>query len=526
MLLDMSAKSRILAHPKIPTGPGLIIGTQFQSKGTSSEEILTNVVYIFLLLTFGGITLACISFGLREYLLSIKNINSGTSARIKEDEWDLQESGNKSIPSPEPVPLTNSAATKNATTATSSKSGNLVHYPLTQIVSLTVDEVNNLKSGYLKNCGDGIFTHITAENSGESSGDIIGKLRVVKENNSPDFSNISLLSGRANRQSYRTRYEFSEFFEIRKKVHKVGNILPVLIIERLDDINHFVNLCGSFVLNRKERTATRIIYIMKILTLSRKPGSSYISTVGKFNHYFISKSYMNDFNEKGSIYLQSLLISSVIQFLVDQWNYKLDIVKIKTEFDKWNSIPHFANKIENFDLICRFITSVCNLKPIKVRSKFEIKLVTLLRKTIFKIDCEDYDNIVFKQISYTIDKLQSKRLKLEFYDAVIGLVKSHYDCCIGHDVMENQELKAIFQNGLFNKQDTKLKARSRELGKILVSHNKLVQKWFDEVNDGDVYASVIAKQITGEVKNIPENKVSTHTYRARPITPGAWRLEN
>lgn len=534
---------------KIPMGLEFRIGNvgpQTTAVNKGDEDLLANMVFIFLILVLSGIALSCISFGLREYYISLKHLEFlESNIRIKEDEWDLQDFNlSKTIGGGDGREKGKSSNLDSGNAADDEYDVEVVQIPQTRVISLNFGEVNELKSGNLPKSSNfcenaKIYNYEDPTDDEDINNEIFGKLRIVEDEViSPGFSDASLnkiarkIDGKE--QIHKIRYCFFDLLAIRKQLRsgsRDDRFLPVTTFNSLREINEFMDHCSQILFNQYESSTTKLINLVKIISLCKNFGVLFLPKVCACIESFISNMTLLEIHEKCSKNLQFLIVDLVDKFLIDQWSFqKSDKMKkrlLRDQFQMWNlSDPCFVDKVELFQLICKFITEVCGLRHLRLRSKVEIRLISLLRKTAFEIECQQYDSFL-PVVSHTIHKLQSKKLKLELYYVINNLIDEHYQCCIADNITSNYNLKAIFQHGLFIKHDSNIRKCAQEMGRLLYSNSKnhLISKWIEEVKNGEVYVSAIGASNISDLLNGSDKSKPQSQINVRHVTPGAWRID-
>ncbi|KAK6203422.1 uncharacterized protein RJT21DRAFT_139164 [Scheffersomyces amazonensis] len=587
-----------IKNDDIPFGADLSLGEDFSIQGMtvnnmalardySEEELVSNAVYIFLLLVFSTVVLGALLFGIREYYLSIRyKPNSATSDKVRKSNWnnaivsskiakdqkdhkDQEFSSHSQYQMKKVTDKISNDEEWNEISINEERSriSSGIVSQLSENQQLPVSEYSQYKENPVtvtNSTEGGLLTNDSLDVQ------VVKTIKVFHDDNvnSPEFSEHSITKFLQSEfkeveglKQYKkgNKYNYKQLNEIRDTV--ISSIFSTLTSEekeshciRMTSVLRYslpipktsftsvyfadrvigeirTNLLGTNSENLDN--TTKSIEILKLLSI----GVSY--NLFDNPNYFIPifNDFITDIIDTNAVFellkdlnsnSQSLLIEMILIYCWSHYNFKKsNNSSIKIQFQAWKlQEPVIQPRYNIFRFLCNVLLglSIIDYIPTSVRMEDELKTFVLLREAVKGSLCNEYISMV-PMFAQAVDVTQLSDIKYLFYELLKLLVSKHVKCCMDDYLQQNDiDLKAILQHGFWNKHQNKVSRKTREIYQILLDNGySQVRSWRKEVGDGQIYVPSAPLQL-----EMPEpiDSAAFYTARApRPVTPGSWNIE-
>jgi hypothetical protein len=526
---------------------GLMLGTDnYAEEGPlkSLQEytelnLLTNMVYFFIILVICGTILGGALFGIREYQISyLRRVQS--SRECKELTWDVGEYKVKNTAANEIIELTEVVAASAALKPT----GEGLVQEGKYFQPLNTPDYEN----YL------ITTNFD---------DPVHILDILEENvDSPSFM-ISLT--KHSNSCEKVLYDYDELLRIRRNIGYSSLFSGTNRQIRMSALTRYSTPIPRVQFANAWRAESTIMEFAKLISnvecdvASRSIGIFGILAIGASYQLHDNVNYwlraFNEFMDKifdaETIFKMAVAPSSLVQYVDllmayswSHWNYS---EYISEKLESWKVRPYVQSHNSIYNMVIRFRIGMITWKASGQR-EMEFRVSTLIKECSRTTHCNEYIGLI---TILTLALISSGTII--FYEALQILVQSHGECCMKEYLRDdNTDLRKILQHGLWYKNSKPIIQISNEICDYLVDKANIT-RWVQEITGERIYTTLgeSEKDEIGELDHDLGAKSSTktlsdsmgakttckddpfkptradtkrHFQRQRSVTPGSWKL--
>lgn len=496
-------------------------------------DLISNALYIYLVLLFIFIVVGIIIYGVREYTLTYRNRTASlSSAKAAFANWSPDKNDGPNQEDVNNMDLENVGSGRMRDQSLNSIAPSIPFIKLRQLSQKT-------NATQLLETDNDLMKEI----------DVIRKIEVIYDeiNSSAPTSISQYMIEQEDPQSPKNKkltYNFQQLNDIRNdmKGAAIEVQLPKDNIVRMSRILQYsiqipsTNHQSTFQNNKAINEIKSSLIEGKALDLSSK--SILILRLVSMGINQNSNFFLNSFNETiefitdtgiifelieqlGNSNMRVMLVEMVLNYCWEHWNFKAP-----GSFDLI-----IQSRITIFRVLCNIKLGVSSIEslPSQIRAFLEFKIQTVLRELTKKGHCYDYLEML-PMIAQAIAISEMHNLKYLFYDLVFLIVISHGECCMSDYLADTRtDLKGIVQHGFWYKHDQKIIDKTNEIFKYIVRLNRNIYSWYNEVSEGRIYVSSavhgsgLNKYDTNakpDINTKPESNIKNTT---RLSTPGGWK---
>lgn len=494
-------------------------------------DLISNAVYIYVVLLFSFIVIGIIIYAFREYMLSIRNrTKSATSEKIANANWSDGDNGgdqkeadqDKNDEKDDCADLEKEGSFNRR--VSDNKSLNSIAPSIPFIRLRKVSQQSNLSpfqetdSDLIKEIDD--IKKIQVIYDEINTGETQSITKYLIESHKPNLSKIS--------------YSFKQLDEIKEKIiteQQARLHLNNTMVKMSEILQFLVEIPtapkqSTFQNNKSINEINYSLIELKLLDLSSK-SIMILRLVSLGMNQDNQNYFLHSFNETiefitdtGIIFeliesinnetLKVLFIEMILNYCWQHWNFK---------DDNNTSTLSIQSRITIFRILCNLklgLSTVENFSP-QIRNLVEFKVQALFRELTKRVQCNDYLEMI-PMISQAIAMSDMKSLKYLFYDLLFLIIKSHGTCCMNDYLRDKQtDLKVVIQHGFWYKHDKKIIDKTNEIFKHLVQLEQNIHSWYSEVSEGKIFVSSAVNGSSYDKQEPISNRTSG------VVTPGSWK---
>lgn len=492
-------------------------------------DLVSNALYIYVVLLFTFIVVGVIIYGVREYILAFKNrMDSPTSEKLADMNWTPEE---KSVHDPNNANDIHSVDLEDA----GSYNRKMVIDDDDRTINSIASSVPFIKLRNISQKSNKTRASLDTESNLMKEIDDIKKIEIIyDEINSGETggSITQYLVEDFKPKSRKKVYSFEQLNEIKHRVCDPKHIFQINkgnIVKMSELLRFSVNIPPAYHLNtfqnnkiineikcsliegRSLDLSSKSILILKLVSMgvNQENPNYFLNSFNETIEFITDTGIIFELIEKiNNEYLKVLLTEMVLNYCYEHWNFNQN--------DKFDLIVQ--SRITIFRILCNMklgISSVENLSP-QIRNYTEFKVQTVFRELTRRSHCNDYLEMI-PMVSQAVAISHMNNLKYLFYNILFIILKNHGPCCMRDYLKDKQtDLKALIQHGFWYKNDRKIIDKTNEIFNFLVQLNSQIYSWYSEISEGKIFVSS-AVNSSGLNKHEP-----TIRKDSRLNAPGGW----
>lgn len=524
----------------------------------TEEDLLANAMYLFIVLVFITSVVAVISFGIREYTISLKKtggsatdkkvLAAGWSPVEEEEEAEEEEEGVKEEAEEEFAPIleiSEDSNTKKDIEQSRPTGTGLIQERTIDGYDQIIDTSLYKQGGYgssneeisseerievmiSSNISGGTFDEILEQDYTRSLKEVTKKKYTISEMQKIFEQNnrITLYYQRA--QRYGTPIILSE-------VLKYTNKIPKYEFANAWEADKMISEIRNKMMNNLQLEAfDKNMIVLQLISI----GSSN-EVLDNENYYLLSfNELIENIIDTGAIIdilnelegiIRTNLIEMILIYCWSHWNFKVNNKRLQQviheRYQRWKFENYIiSNHHIIFRILCNFKIGLSSIKFKNDRNlikEYEFRLQLLFRECIKTSYCNEF-MIFIPMLAQAVDISINQNIKYFFYDLLKIIITVHDKCCMKEYLQEskNTNLKALLQHGIWYKHDANLQKKVREIYQYLIeifdTDNSVINNlsnWFKEIDGGKKFVASSAK-----LNSDPYN----HLLQAP--TPGSWTV--